>query len=82
MSNKKNKFHERNIRKAEKIQESAKNNNLPNGIKREITISQALSILFRSQQLKRESSYHPHLISDKEKARQIDVCYEQRSRQG
>lgn len=78
---KENKFQARNLRKAEKIQASALNNSLSNGIKTEITIEQALSILFRHKQLKRESNYHPHLISDKEKARQIERCYEQRARQ-
>lgn len=78
---KENKFQARNLRKAEKIQAAALNNNLPNGVKTELTIDQALSILFRSRQLKRESSYHPHLISDVEKARQVEKCYEQRSKQ-
>jgi hypothetical protein len=81
MSNNESDFCSRNIKKAEKIQAAALNNKLKNGVRYELTLQQALSILFRSRQLKHEGGFHPHLISDTEKVRQIDECYKQRDKQ-
>jgi hypothetical protein len=63
------------------IQNNAMNTKLPNGVKKELTYQQALSILLRSKQLIREGSYHPHSISQQAKAFQINECYKQRSLQ-
>lgn len=51
-----------------------------NKLSRELTFQQAYSVYLRSRQLQVEGSAHPHLISDEERARQIDLCYEQRNR--
>ena len=60
----------------EQIQDNALFNDLPNGIKVELTYQQALSILLREGQLKREGSSVGKL-SKKAKLRQIERCYEQ-----
>jgi len=51
-----------------------------NKVSREITFQQAFSVHLRSRQLQVEGANHPHLISDAERARQIDQCYAQRNR--
>lgn len=62
------------------IQQVASTNELSNGVTRELTYQQGLSILLRSKQLIREGALHSNRISREDKARQIDKCYEQRDR--
>jgi len=61
------------------IQTVCLNIKLENGVPRELTYQQALSVLLRSQQLVREGKMHPNRLSDEQMKRQIDICYEQRA---
>jgi len=72
-------FHPGRNKRIKDIQTKAFNPTLPNGVKRELTYHQALSVLLRSRQLVREGAYHPHLISDADKKAQIEECYRQRN---
>jgi len=71
-------FHHGRNKRIKAIQAMALNPRLPNGVKKELTYHQALSILLRSRQLVREGAYHPHLISEADKKAQIEECYRQR----
>lgn len=52
---------------------------LTNGVKKELTFQQCLSIWLRSKQLIREANFHPCLINSAKKKEQIEVCYRQRT---
>jgi len=60
------------------IQGNAINSKLSNGVKKELTYQQALSIMLRSKQLIREGSYRPNVIGPRTKTAQINECYRQR----
>lgn len=74
-------FHHNRNKRVKAIQATALNPTLPNGVKKELTFHQALSILLRSRQLIREGAFHPHLISAADKKAQIEECYKQRDAQ-
>lgn len=48
-----------------------------NKVAKELTFQQAFSIYLRSRQLISEGSTRSRLISNEEKAKQIDLCYKQ-----
>lgn len=60
------------------IQQIARTSELSNGVAKELTYQQGLSILLRSKQLIREGALHSNRISREDKIRQINKCYEQR----
>ena len=60
------------------IQNNVMNPRLSNGVKKELTYQQALSIMLRSRQLIREGAYHPHTLHPEAKIFQINECYKQR----
>jgi hypothetical protein len=62
------------------IQSNALNTDNNNCVARVLTYQQAFSIMLRSEQLAREGSLRPHKINAEEKAKQIELCYEQRLR--
>jgi hypothetical protein len=66
-------------RRVRAIQSTAFNTKLPNGVQRELTYNQALSILIRSRQLYNES--REGMLSDSELRSQINACYAQRARE-
>jgi len=72
----------RNLKFVDRIQENALNTKNPNCTSTELTYQQALSVHLRSRQLIRDGAFHPHLISEANKAKQGNRCYEQRKRQG
>lgn len=78
MSKGKKKFN-RYQRPVTEIQEAALSNTLENGVCRELTYQQALSIHLRSRQLAKESRHRNSGLSDTEFSRQVDRCYYQRS---
>ena len=69
------------LEQVEIIQRNAFENNLANGVVRELSYQQALSIYLRSSQLSKEGSLHPNGISQREYDRQVEVCYAQRDQQ-
>lgn len=61
------------------IQEVALSNTLGNGVVRELTYQQALSIHLRSRQLARENEHRGSGLPSNEYERQVNHCYHQRS---
>lgn len=61
-----------------RVQQVALSGSCPNGVKKELTYQQALSIILRSRQLYREGLIHANKIGEKQLANQIERCYEQR----
>ena len=58
---------------------NAESPTLPNGVKKELTYQQAISIANRSDQLANESASHPSF--NKYVDRQVEDCYRQREEQ-
>lgn len=74
-----NKKYNRYERPVGTIQGTALSNTLENGVVRELTYQQALSIYLRSCQLARESKHQNAGLSKDEYERQVDHCYHQKA---
>jgi len=69
------------LKHVEAIQNNAAYTKLDNGVVKELTYQQGLSVLLRSRQLIKEGAAHPGGVGQEELQRQIDICYRQRARQ-
>ena len=65
------------LRFVEEIQRNARETELPNGRKVELTYQQALSVYLRSCQLVKEGGVHLGQLGQSELSSQINECYRQ-----